>query len=115
MFVLSGALLSSHLHLCVYSLVGVYTTLLLRLKMLGRVKSTYLCLCEHIYIHLRSLSRNDIQILVGHGCPATDRKVVFSGKLLRKRVHLDEGDVSIFFICYNLRGLVILQLIIDTY
>ncbi|CAH2046753.1 unnamed protein product [Thlaspi arvense] len=41
---------------------------------------------------LRSLSRNDIQILVGHGCPATDRKVVFSGKLLRKRVHLDEGD-----------------------
>ncbi|CAH8360808.1 unnamed protein product [Eruca vesicaria subsp. sativa] len=42
---------------------------------------------------LRSLSRNDIQILVGHGCPATDRKVVFSGKLLRKRVHLDEGDV----------------------
>jgi hypothetical protein len=44
---------------------------------------------------LRSLSRNDIQILVGHGCPATDRKVVFSGKLLRKRVHLDEGDVSV--------------------
>ncbi|KAG7585514.1 Zinc finger RanBP2-type [Arabidopsis thaliana x Arabidopsis arenosa] len=42
---------------------------------------------------LRSLSRNDIQILVGYGCPATDRKVVFSGKLLRKRVHLDEGDV----------------------
>ncbi|KAG2276950.1 hypothetical protein Bca52824_059505 [Brassica carinata] len=42
---------------------------------------------------LRSLSRNEIQILVGHGCPATDRKVVFSGKLLRKRVHLDEGDV----------------------
>ncbi|XP_010528889.1 PREDICTED: uncharacterized protein LOC104805882 [Tarenaya hassleriana] len=42
---------------------------------------------------IRSLSRNDIQILVGHGCPTTDRKVVFSGKLLRKRVRLDEGDV----------------------
>lgn len=42
---------------------------------------------------LRSLSRNDIQVLVGHGCPRMDSKVVFSGKLLRKYVHLDEGDV----------------------
>lgn len=24
-----------------------------------------------------------------------DRKVVFSGKLLRKHVHIDEGDVSV--------------------
>ncbi|XP_061348421.1 uncharacterized protein LOC133293836 [Gastrolobium bilobum] len=42
---------------------------------------------------LRSLSRKDIQILVGFGCPSVDRKVVFSSKLLRKHVHLDEGDV----------------------
>ncbi|KAL5060986.1 hypothetical protein RYX36_032590 [Vicia faba] len=42
---------------------------------------------------LRSLSRQDIQVLVGFGCPNGDRKVVFSGKLLRKLVHLDEGDV----------------------
>lgn len=42
---------------------------------------------------LRSLSRQDIQILVGYGCPSTDRKLVFSAKLLRKLVHLDEGDV----------------------
>ncbi|KAL6964775.1 DNA-directed DNA polymerase [Sarracenia purpurea var. burkii] len=42
---------------------------------------------------LRSLSRHDIQILVGYGCPSADKKVVFSGKLLRKHVHLDEGDV----------------------
>ncbi|WOL15840.1 hypothetical protein Cni_G24621 [Canna indica] len=42
---------------------------------------------------LRSLSRKDIQILVGHGCPNMDPKVVFSAKLLRKLVHLDEGDV----------------------
>ncbi|KAK1370684.1 Zinc finger protein VAR3, chloroplastic [Heracleum sosnowskyi] len=41
----------------------------------------------------RSLSRQDIQVLVGHGCPSTDKKVVFSAKLLRKHVHLDEGDV----------------------
>lgn len=42
---------------------------------------------------LRSLSRQDIQILVGHGCPSVEKKVVFSAKLLRKHVHLDEGDV----------------------
>uniref|UniRef100_A0A2N9GQU0 RanBP2-type domain-containing protein n=1 Tax=Fagus sylvatica TaxID=28930 RepID=A0A2N9GQU0_FAGSY len=42
---------------------------------------------------MRSLSRQDIQILVGFGCPSADKKVVFSSKLLRKYVHLDEGDV----------------------
>ncbi|RDY11308.1 Zinc finger protein VAR3, chloroplastic, partial [Mucuna pruriens] len=42
---------------------------------------------------LRSLSRKDIQVLVGFGCPTVDKKVVFSAKLLRKHVHLDEGDV----------------------
>ncbi|KAM7272204.1 hypothetical protein ACFE04_026867 [Oxalis oulophora] len=42
---------------------------------------------------MRSLSRKDIQILVGFGCPSTDKKAVFSSKLLRKFVHLDEGDV----------------------
>ncbi|XP_027158591.1 uncharacterized protein LOC113760227 [Coffea eugenioides] len=42
---------------------------------------------------LRSMSRQDLQILVGYGCPSVDKKVVFSAKLLRKHVHLDEGDV----------------------
>eukprot|EP01018_Ginkgo_biloba_P017804 Gb_13912 [translate_table: standard] len=42
---------------------------------------------------LRSLSRKDIQVLVGYGCPSLDRKVVCSGKRLRAYVHLDEGDV----------------------
>ncbi|KAL3814680.1 hypothetical protein ACJIZ3_015948 [Penstemon smallii] len=42
---------------------------------------------------LRSLSRQDLQILVGYGCASTDKKVVFSSKLLRKHVHLNEGDV----------------------
>ncbi|KAK9691894.1 hypothetical protein RND81_09G227000 [Saponaria officinalis] len=41
----------------------------------------------------RSLSRQDIQLLVGYGCPSADKKVVFSSKLLRKHAHLDEGDV----------------------
>ncbi|KAJ6918261.1 hypothetical protein NC651_012484 [Populus alba x Populus x berolinensis] len=47
---------------------------------------------------LKSLSRQDIQILVGYGCPNVNKKVVFSSKLLRKHVHLDEGDV-----CSNCR------------
>ncbi|KAL6493387.1 hypothetical protein OROGR_032477 [Orobanche gracilis] len=42
---------------------------------------------------IRSLSRHDLQILVGYGCPSADKKVVLSSKLLRKHVHLDEGDV----------------------
>lgn len=33
-------------------------------------------------------------MLVGFGCPSPDKKIVFSAKLLRKLVHLDEGDVS---------------------
>lgn len=44
------------------------------------------------------MSRKDIQILVGFGCPSPDKKVVFSAKLLRKLVHLDEGDVSTFLL-----------------
>ncbi|KAJ6682991.1 ZINC FINGER (RAN-BINDING) FAMILY PROTEIN [Salix koriyanagi] len=46
----------------------------------------------------RFLSKQDIQILVGYGCPNVNKKVVFSSKLLRKHVHLDEGDV-----CSNCR------------
>ncbi|KAI0510676.1 hypothetical protein KFK09_011285 [Dendrobium nobile] len=42
---------------------------------------------------LKSLPRKDIQVLVGHGCPSMDSKVVFSAKLLRKYLHIDEGDV----------------------
>ncbi|CAH9075940.1 unnamed protein product [Cuscuta epithymum] len=42
---------------------------------------------------LRALPRQDIQILVGYGCPSADKRLVFSAKLLRKHVHLDEGDV----------------------
>lgn len=46
-------------------------------------------------VDFRSLSRQDIQTLVGYGCPSADKKVVFSAKLLRKHTHLDEGDVSV--------------------
>eukprot|EP01018_Ginkgo_biloba_P039136 Gb_22941 [translate_table: standard] len=50
---------------------------------------------------LRSLSRKDIQVVVGYGCPSLDRKVVNSGKRLRAYVNLEEGDVC--STC-NLRG-----------
>lgn len=52
---------------------------------------------SEMILEIRSLSRQDIQILVGYGCPSADRKLVFSAKLLRKLVHLDEGDVSALF------------------
>lgn len=42
---------------------------------------------------IRSLSRRDIQIIVGSGCPSLDGKVVTSAKRLRAFIYLDEGDV----------------------
>ncbi|KAL9265303.1 hypothetical protein AKJ16_DCAP15673 [Drosera capensis] len=39
------------------------------------------------------LSRKHIQVIVGFGCPRTDRKVVNSGKCLRAHVKIDEGNV----------------------
>ena len=56
--------------------------------------SVYLTTAQ-LQIDARSLSRQDIQILVGHGCPSSDKKVTLSAKLLRKHVHLDEGDVRL--------------------
>lgn len=46
----------------------------------------------------RSLSRKDIQVLVSHGCPSLDGKVIHSAKLLRKLAHVNEGDVCILCI-----------------
>lgn len=53
----------------------------------------------------RPLSRKDIQVLVGYGCPSTDGKLIFSAKVLRKYVHLNEGDVcnTLARICLILR------------
>ncbi|XP_054823085.1 uncharacterized protein LOC129321377 isoform X2 [Prosopis cineraria] len=50
---------------------------------------------------LRYLSRKDIQVIVGDGCPSLDRKVVNSGKRLRAHVGIDEGTVCS---ACNLRG-----------
>lgn len=45
----------------------------------------------------RNLSRKDIQVIAGSGCPSLDRKVVNSGKRLRAHVGLDEGTVCAQF------------------
>ncbi|KAL4302912.1 hypothetical protein GQ457_10G027340 [Hibiscus cannabinus] len=50
---------------------------------------------------VRYLSRKDIQVIVGCGCPSLDRKVVNSGKRLRAHVGIDEGNVCS---SCNLRG-----------
>ncbi|XP_028054352.1 zinc finger protein VAR3, chloroplastic isoform X2 [Camellia sinensis] len=49
----------------------------------------------------KSLSREDIQTVVGSGCPNLLRKAVNSAKRLRAYVRLDEGDVCS---ACNLRG-----------
>ncbi|GAV64798.1 zf-RanBP domain-containing protein, partial [Cephalotus follicularis] len=53
------------------------------------------------YSLIRQLSRKDIQVVVGSGCPSIDRKVVNSGKRLRAHVGIDEGNVCS---SCNLRG-----------
>lgn len=45
----------------------------------------------------RFLSRKDIQVISGCGCPSLDRKVVNSGKRLRAHVGVNEGDVCCHF------------------
>ncbi|XP_042505342.1 uncharacterized protein LOC122081963 [Macadamia integrifolia] len=42
---------------------------------------------------IKHLSRKDIRVVVGSGCPIIDRKVVNSGKRLRSHVGIDEGNV----------------------
>ncbi|KAJ7954317.1 zinc finger protein VAR3, chloroplastic-like [Quillaja saponaria] len=53
------------------------------------------------YNLIRFLSRQDIQVVAGCGCPSLDRKVVNSGKRLRAHVGIDEGNVCS---SCNLRG-----------
>jgi hypothetical protein len=49
---------------------------------------------------VRFLSRKDIQVIAGPGCPSIDRKVVNSGKRLRAHVGIDEGNVCLEFSQY---------------
>ncbi|PIA26618.1 hypothetical protein AQUCO_09100050v1 [Aquilegia coerulea] len=42
---------------------------------------------------IRDISRKDIAVILGSGCPSIDRKVVNSGKRLRAHVGIEEGKV----------------------
>lgn len=55
----------------------------------------YVLTFVHVYI-CRSLSTEDIEKVVGSGCPNLLRKSVNSAKRLRAHVRLDEGDVCNF-------------------
>ncbi|KAJ8770254.1 hypothetical protein K2173_012696 [Erythroxylum novogranatense] len=50
---------------------------------------------------IRFLSRKDIEVIAGCGCPSIDRKVVNSGKRLRAHVGIDEENICS---SCNLRG-----------
>ncbi|KAJ6354056.1 hypothetical protein OIU76_002979 [Salix suchowensis] len=67
------------------------------MSLVGRFHIVVIIVAD-LVAEMKFLSKQDIQILVGYGCPNVNKKVVFSSKLLRKHVHLDEGDV-----CSNCR------------
>ncbi|KAJ6775534.1 ZINC FINGER PROTEIN [Salix purpurea] len=61
------------------------------MSLVGRFHIVVIIVAD-LVAEMKFLSKQDIQILVGYGCPNVNKKVVFSSKLLRKHVHLDEGD-----------------------
>ncbi|KAH7549409.1 hypothetical protein JRO89_XS13G0028200 [Xanthoceras sorbifolium] len=65
------------------------------------VKDACLSFARDRYDIFKLLSTEDIQTLVGNGCPNLFRKTVNSGKRLRAHLRLDEGDVCS---ACNLRG-----------
>ncbi|KAJ4960031.1 hypothetical protein NE237_019941 [Protea cynaroides] len=70
-------------------------------KELNRLKDACLNFARERFDILKSLSREEIQTVVGCGCPNLLRKAVNSAKRLRAFVRLDEGDVCS---ACNLRG-----------
>ncbi|XP_015895383.3 zinc finger protein VAR3, chloroplastic [Ziziphus jujuba] len=71
------------------------------LKESNYIRTACLNFARDQYNVIRFLSRKDIQVIAGCGCPSIDRKVVNSGKRLRAHVGIDEGDIC--STC-NLRG-----------
>lgn len=56
----------------------------------------------HFYLFYRYLSKKDMKVIAGCGCPSIDRKVVNSGKRLRAYVGIDEVNVCILLIALAL-------------
>ncbi|KFK41483.1 hypothetical protein AALP_AA2G136500 [Arabis alpina] len=59
----------------------------------NHIRTACLNFARHRFTLVRYLSKNDIKVIAGCGCPSTDRKVVNSGKRLRAFVGIDEGNV----------------------
>ncbi|PHU08614.1 hypothetical protein BC332_20474 [Capsicum chinense] len=67
----------------------------------NQIRTACLNFARHRFDLIRYLSRQDIAVLAGCGCPNRDRKVVNSGKRLRVSLGIEEGNVCSFCI---LRG-----------
>ncbi|AEE35094.1 Ran BP2/NZF zinc finger-like superfamily protein [Arabidopsis thaliana] len=59
----------------------------------NHIRTACLNFARHRFTLVRNLSKKDIKVIAGCGCPSTDRKVVNSGKRLRAYVGIDEGNV----------------------
>ncbi|CAH2066610.1 unnamed protein product [Thlaspi arvense] len=59
----------------------------------NQIRTACLNFARHRFTLVRYLSKKDIKVIAGCGCPSTDRKVVNSGKRLRAYVGIDEGNV----------------------
>ncbi|CAA7022403.1 unnamed protein product [Microthlaspi erraticum] len=59
----------------------------------NHIRTACLNFARHRFTLVRYLSKNDLKVIAGCGCPSTDRKVVNSGKRLRSYVGIDEANV----------------------
>ncbi|EOA35132.1 hypothetical protein CARUB_v10020257mg [Capsella rubella] len=59
----------------------------------NHIRTACLNFARHRFTLVRYLSRKDIKVIAGSGCPSIDRKVVNSGKRLRAYLGIDEGNV----------------------
>jgi len=75
----------------------------------NHIRTACLNFARHRFTLVRNLSKKDIKVIAGCGCPSTDRKVVNSGKRLRAYVGIDEGNVCLLLYivtkCYPFFGL----------
>ncbi|WZZ68636.1 hypothetical protein YC2023_080006 [Brassica napus] len=67
----------------------------------NHIRTACLDFARHRFTLVRYLSKKDMKVIAGCGCPSIDRKVVNSGKRLRAYVGIDE--VNVCGSC-NLRG-----------
>ncbi|XP_010427849.1 PREDICTED: zinc finger protein VAR3, chloroplastic-like [Camelina sativa] len=72
---------------------GYFGESLMISKESNHIRTACLNFARHRFTLVRDLSKKDIKVIVGCGCPSIDRKVVNSGKRLRAYVGIDEANV----------------------